>query len=245
MPDDLAAALGANPPAREHWDAFSRSPRRAILEWIAQAKRPETRARRIAEAADARGSQRAAAAVPAEGLRPTPAGAEGSRRRRGSEWRLDQRRRPEPAGRSVATRTTRATTLIASSASWSDPDPAASAPVVVSVVGGVTCGVVVEPPPGATVGVGVAAATELFWMLAEQTSRLPPPLAEPLHWLIEHGEPGGLRARRSADRPTSVPPLAEPLHWVIVAPEVVAGKGSQTIVGRSPPIRPIRRTGSR
>jgi uncharacterized protein YdeI (YjbR/CyaY-like superfamily) len=52
VPDDLAAALDANPPARERWDAFSRSPRRAILEWISQAKRPETRARRIAEAAD-------------------------------------------------------------------------------------------------------------------------------------------------------------------------------------------------
>lgn len=52
VPDDLAAALAANPPARERWDAFSRSPRRAILDWISQAKRPETRARRIAEAAE-------------------------------------------------------------------------------------------------------------------------------------------------------------------------------------------------
>lgn len=52
VPDDLTAALDANPPARERWDAFSRSPRRAILDWISQAKRPETRARRIAEAAE-------------------------------------------------------------------------------------------------------------------------------------------------------------------------------------------------
>ena len=52
VPDDLAAALLAIPPARERWDAFSRSPRRAILDWISQAKRPETRARRIAEAAE-------------------------------------------------------------------------------------------------------------------------------------------------------------------------------------------------
>ena len=36
--------------------------------------------------------------------------------------------------------------------------------------------------------------------------------------------------RRLQISPTSVPPLAEPLHWVIVAPDVVAGKGSQTIV---------------
>ncbi len=50
VPDDLAAALG--PIARAHWDAFPRSARRGILEWIVQAKRPETRARRIAEAAE-------------------------------------------------------------------------------------------------------------------------------------------------------------------------------------------------
>jgi uncharacterized protein YdeI (YjbR/CyaY-like superfamily) len=52
VPNDLAAALDANPPARERWDAFSRSPRRAVLEWIIQAKRPETRAKRVAEAAE-------------------------------------------------------------------------------------------------------------------------------------------------------------------------------------------------
>ena len=52
VPDDLAAALATIPPARERWDAFSRSRRRALLDWISQAKRPETRARRIAEAAE-------------------------------------------------------------------------------------------------------------------------------------------------------------------------------------------------
>ena len=51
VPDDLAAAFAAHPPAREHWDAFPRSARRAILEWIVQAKRAETRANRVAEAA--------------------------------------------------------------------------------------------------------------------------------------------------------------------------------------------------
>ena len=49
VPDDLAAALDAVADARRNWDAFSRSPRRAILGWIVQAKRPETRARRISE----------------------------------------------------------------------------------------------------------------------------------------------------------------------------------------------------
>jgi uncharacterized protein YdeI (YjbR/CyaY-like superfamily) len=47
VPPDLAAAFDAHPPARQHWDAFPRSPRRAILQWIAEAKRPETRQKRI------------------------------------------------------------------------------------------------------------------------------------------------------------------------------------------------------
>ena len=51
VPDDLAAAFEEHPPSREHWDAFSRSARRALLGWIVQAKRPETRARRIDETA--------------------------------------------------------------------------------------------------------------------------------------------------------------------------------------------------
>ena len=52
VPDDLAAAFAAHPPAREHWAAFPRSARRATLEWIAQAKRAETRTKRVAEAAE-------------------------------------------------------------------------------------------------------------------------------------------------------------------------------------------------
>ena len=52
VPDDLAAALAAAPQARANWDAFSRSARRAMLEWTAQARRPETRADRIARIAD-------------------------------------------------------------------------------------------------------------------------------------------------------------------------------------------------
>ena len=34
------------------------------------------------------------------------------------------------------------------------------------------------------VGVGVGVTSEWFAMLAEQMTRAPPPLAEPLHWLI-------------------------------------------------------------
>ena len=48
VPDDLAAALGADRPA---WDALTRTVRRGELERIKQAKRPATRAKRIAEAA--------------------------------------------------------------------------------------------------------------------------------------------------------------------------------------------------
>lgn len=51
VPDDLAAALEASAPARTNWEGFSRSVRKGILTWIVQAKRPETRARRIAETA--------------------------------------------------------------------------------------------------------------------------------------------------------------------------------------------------
>jgi uncharacterized protein YdeI (YjbR/CyaY-like superfamily) len=47
-PDDLRAALDADPPARAAFDSFPRSARRMILEWIRQAKRPETRATRVA-----------------------------------------------------------------------------------------------------------------------------------------------------------------------------------------------------
>ncbi|WP_210215741.1 YdeI/OmpD-associated family protein [Roseitalea porphyridii] len=51
VPDDLAEALDKVPRARANFDAFPFSARRGILEWIKQAKRPETRSRRIAETA--------------------------------------------------------------------------------------------------------------------------------------------------------------------------------------------------
>jgi uncharacterized protein YdeI (YjbR/CyaY-like superfamily) len=52
VPDDLAAAFAALPGSADHWEAFPRSAKRGILEWIVQAKRPETRAKRIAETAE-------------------------------------------------------------------------------------------------------------------------------------------------------------------------------------------------
>lgn len=51
IPPDLAAALDANQPARQNFEAFPRSVKRGILEWISSAKRPETRAKRVEETA--------------------------------------------------------------------------------------------------------------------------------------------------------------------------------------------------
>jgi uncharacterized protein YdeI (YjbR/CyaY-like superfamily) len=48
---DLAAALAIYPKAAQNFEAFPRSAKRGILEWIALAKRAETRAARIAETA--------------------------------------------------------------------------------------------------------------------------------------------------------------------------------------------------
>ncbi|WP_102127305.1 YdeI/OmpD-associated family protein [Deinococcus planocerae] len=50
VPTDLEAAL-AEEGAREQWDAFPRSARRGILEWIAQAKTAATREKRVRETA--------------------------------------------------------------------------------------------------------------------------------------------------------------------------------------------------
>jgi uncharacterized protein YdeI (YjbR/CyaY-like superfamily) len=49
VPDDLAAELAARPGATDNFEAFPRGIRRSILEWIVQAKRPDTRRRRVEE----------------------------------------------------------------------------------------------------------------------------------------------------------------------------------------------------
>ncbi|MBC8093343.1 MAG: YdeI/OmpD-associated family protein [Pseudonocardia sp.] len=46
-PDDLTAALQAHPPADVNFHAFPPSGRRNILRWIASARTPETRTKRI------------------------------------------------------------------------------------------------------------------------------------------------------------------------------------------------------
>lgn len=52
VPPDLAEKLQAVPEAKANFDAFPPSAKRAILEWIAQTKNPDTRAKRIDETAD-------------------------------------------------------------------------------------------------------------------------------------------------------------------------------------------------
>jgi hypothetical protein len=47
VPDDLAAALDQAPGARAAFDAMAFSHRREWVEWVTEAKRPETRERRI------------------------------------------------------------------------------------------------------------------------------------------------------------------------------------------------------
>lgn len=51
VPDDLAAALDAAQGARDFYESLTKSGKLAILGWIYTAKRPETRAKRVAETA--------------------------------------------------------------------------------------------------------------------------------------------------------------------------------------------------
>ena len=51
VPADLATALADYPNATANFEAFPRSVKRSILEWIVNGKRAETRAKRIAETA--------------------------------------------------------------------------------------------------------------------------------------------------------------------------------------------------
>lgn len=49
LPEDLAAALDGDPAARKGFDALAPSHRKEYARWVGEAKRPETRERRIAE----------------------------------------------------------------------------------------------------------------------------------------------------------------------------------------------------
>jgi uncharacterized protein YdeI (YjbR/CyaY-like superfamily) len=49
LPADLKSALASHAPAELNFEAFPKSVKRNILEWIANAKKPETRSKRIHE----------------------------------------------------------------------------------------------------------------------------------------------------------------------------------------------------
>lgn len=49
---DVAAAFAAHPGSEQTWEGFPPGFKRLMIEWIAMAKRPETRAKRIAELAE-------------------------------------------------------------------------------------------------------------------------------------------------------------------------------------------------
>ncbi len=57
-PDDLAQALSINDAAQEFFDSLSFSHRRAYVDWITSAKKPETRERRIGQAVEMLGEGR-------------------------------------------------------------------------------------------------------------------------------------------------------------------------------------------
>lgn len=60
IPDDLLTAFRKYPGSKKNFDAFSRSKRRIVLEWIDAAKRPATRASRVMSAAEMAGRNEAA-----------------------------------------------------------------------------------------------------------------------------------------------------------------------------------------
>lgn len=51
IPPDLRAAFAAHPQAAQYFEAFPRSVKRGILEWILNARKPETRSKRVSETA--------------------------------------------------------------------------------------------------------------------------------------------------------------------------------------------------
>jgi uncharacterized protein YdeI (YjbR/CyaY-like superfamily) len=49
IPDDLEAAFAFKPNARDYFLSCSKSARKAMLQWLVMAKRPETRQNRVNE----------------------------------------------------------------------------------------------------------------------------------------------------------------------------------------------------
>lgn len=53
LPDDLAAALGADPAARAFYDTLSYTNQNTYATWVTDAKKPQTRADRVAKSVEA------------------------------------------------------------------------------------------------------------------------------------------------------------------------------------------------
>ena len=60
LPDDLKFLFDTNPVAYDNWEKFPRSAKRGILEWILNAKKPETRQKRIEETVEKAGKNQKA-----------------------------------------------------------------------------------------------------------------------------------------------------------------------------------------
>jgi hypothetical protein len=53
LPDDLAAAMAADVAAERHFESLSFTHRKEWVRWVTEAKRPETRANRVAKTVEA------------------------------------------------------------------------------------------------------------------------------------------------------------------------------------------------
>ncbi|MBG6185602.1 hypothetical protein IWX65_003583, partial [Arthrobacter sp. CAN_A214] len=91
---------------------------------------------------------------------------------------------------------------------------------------------------GGTITGGVEAMMVVFIELVQVTVA-PPPLPEPLHWLMVMGSAADIVFDPTVHwtRIVPPPPLPESLHWVTVA-FVVEPIGVQTTVGSVPPFWP-------
>lgn len=99
-----------------------------------------------------------------------------------------------------------------------EPDPGVVPPVDVDPVGCVVVGVEGDV---VVVVVGVD-EMKLLVKVAEQVALLPPPVAEPLHWLTVTGSAVDAPATVHSTPVEPPPPVTEPLHWVTVALVVLA-----------------------
>ncbi|MGA2835451.1 MAG: hypothetical protein ABSF84_02520 [Acidimicrobiales bacterium] len=75
---------------------------------------------------------------------------------------------------------------------------------------------------------------KLLVIVVAHVTVLPPPLADPSHWVMVTGSAVTLPVTEHLTRDSPPPPLPDPLHWVTVA-LVVLATGTHTTVGWVPP----------